>query len=74
LAAENMVIAAASLGIGSCIIAYLSSFLNSRKGQAYKERLEIPDNYEVCVAVALGYPSVPNQSLVPRDESKIRKY
>jgi nitroreductase len=74
LAAENMVLAAASLGIGSCIIAYLSNFLNSQAGQAHKEKLGIPENYEVCVAIALGYPDEPNHGLTPRDANKIRKY
>ncbi|MDR1906714.1 MAG: nitroreductase [Puniceicoccales bacterium] len=74
LAAENMVIAATALGIGSCIIAYLSNFLNSQAGEEYKKQLGIPENYEVCVAVALGYPSASNHTLTSRDESKIRKY
>ncbi|MDR0740596.1 MAG: nitroreductase [Puniceicoccales bacterium] len=74
LAAENMVIAAASLSIGSCIIAYLSNFLNTQAGQVYKEKLGIPEDYEVCVAIAFGYPTTPNRSLTLRDESKIRKY
>jgi nitroreductase len=74
LAAENMIIAAASLGIGSCIIAYLSNFLNGRNGQIYKEKLGIAENYKVCVAIALGYPSASNHALTARDESKIRKY
>ncbi|MDR2812966.1 MAG: nitroreductase [Puniceicoccales bacterium] len=74
LAAENMVIAAASIGIGSCIIAYLSNFLNSQAGQVYKERLSIPENYEVCIAVALGHPTVPMHPHSSRDESKIRRY
>ena len=68
-----MVIAAASLNIGSCIIAYLSNFLNTQAGQVYKEKLGISENYEVCVAVALGYPSTPSHSLTSRDETKIRK-
>jgi nitroreductase len=74
LAAENIIIAAASLGIGSCIIAYLSNFLNSQAGQTYKEKLGIAKNYKVCVAIALGYADVPNRTPTPRDESKIRKY
>jgi nitroreductase len=74
LAAENMIIAAASLNIGSCIIAYLSNFLNSQAGQTYKKKLGIPENYEVCIAVAFGYPNTSNRSLTSRDENKVRKY
>ncbi|MDR1367003.1 MAG: nitroreductase [Puniceicoccales bacterium] len=74
LAAENMIIAAASLGIGSCIIAYLSNFLNGQLGQTYKKKLGIPENYEVCVAIAFGYSTISAYLQSSRNESKIRKY
>ncbi|MDR3317235.1 MAG: nitroreductase [Puniceicoccales bacterium] len=74
LAAQNMVIAASSLDIGSCIIAYLTDFLNSEKGQKYKTQLKIPEGYEVCVSVALGYATSMTHSPGPRDANKIRKY
>jgi hypothetical protein len=69
-----MVIAATALAIGSLIIACLSDFPNSQAGEEYKKQLEILENYEVCAAVALGYPRASSSLLTSRDESEIHKY
>ena len=51
-AIENMMIAAESLGIGSCWIGF-AKFYFARPESA--RRLEVPDGYEVRYGVALGY-------------------
>lgn len=54
-ATQNMLIAAESLGIGSCWVGYISYLLGSEKGEEYKKRLGIPNTYQPYYAAALGY-------------------
>ncbi len=49
IVAENMVLEATALGIGSCYVCAL-------KPDALKEELEIPEEYEVVCMLPLGYP------------------
>jgi nitroreductase len=53
-AIENMLIAAESLGIGSCWIGFAKFFFT---GPERNRRLGIPEGYEVHYGVALGYKS-----------------
>ena len=57
LAMQNICIAAATEGIGSCMIGNLDK-------KALAELLELPEQYEILYAVALGYP-VEEVRLVP---------
>jgi len=50
IALENMVLAAWSLGIGSC-------WIGSFKEQKVKETLKIPQNWKVVALVTFGYPA-----------------
>jgi nitroreductase len=50
LAVENMVLTAVSLGLGTCCV---GSFTE----KDIKTALKIPENFEVLVMVAIGYPS-----------------
>jgi nitroreductase len=52
LAAENMMLAAYSLGIGSCMI----GMARHLKGEKILERLKFPPGYDFVLAVAFGYP------------------
>lgn len=61
-ATQNMLIAAESLGVGSCWVGYVSYLfgyipnkLGSDKGEEYKKQLGIPDTHKPYYAVALGY-------------------
>lgn len=54
-ATQNMLIAAESLGIGSCWIGIVSYLFRSDKGEEYKNKFGIPDTHELYYAVALGY-------------------
>jgi len=62
LAAENLMLAAAALGLGSCCIGFALAALNDRE---VKASLGIPEAGRVVAAIALGKPqeSIP---LVPR--------
>ena len=50
IALENMVIAAWSLGVGSCWIGAFNE-------QKIKEKLQIPKNYKIVALLSLGYPA-----------------
>jgi len=51
--AQNMMLAAHSLGLGSCWIGF-ANFLNQNK-KVLKE-LQVPEGYHISVALILGYP------------------
>lgn len=52
LAAQNILLAAHSLGLGSCFI-YQCEIINQ---EMLKEKLNVPDYYKIYCAVLLGYP------------------
>lgn len=52
---QNMLVAAESLGIGSCWVGLTSFALKGEKAPAYMEQLGIPAGYEPCFTVAMGY-------------------
>lgn len=54
-AAQNIALAAESLGIGSCLIASSGLLFTSDKGLAMQKDLGIPEGYEHILCVALGY-------------------
>lgn len=56
LAAENIVIAAADIGISSCIVtSYLPDKSQHRQYEELKEILKVPKEIEVLLLIALGY-------------------
>lgn len=54
-AVENMLIAAESLGIGSCWIGFIAYLLNSEEGKKFVKELGIPEGFKQIHSVALGY-------------------
>lgn len=50
IALENMVLAAWTLGIGSCWIGAFNE-------QKVKDKLQIPENWKVVALISLGYPA-----------------
>jgi len=55
LAAENILIAAESLGLGSIIMTSTELLFKSEKGEQLKKELGVPEGYEHVCVVALGY-------------------
>ncbi|MCR3922370.1 MAG: nitroreductase family protein [Firmicutes bacterium] len=55
MATENIVLAAHSLGIGSCIIGSFNLFIDTPEGQAFCETLKIPTGYKPMLSIAIGY-------------------
>ncbi|MDR3117013.1 MAG: nitroreductase family protein [Puniceicoccales bacterium] len=72
LAAENILLAAWSFSIGSCIIASAVEFLKSAGGGAWRSALQIPAGHEPVVAAVLGYAADGWEgAMALRDDSRI---
>lgn len=57
LLGENMVLAAQSLGLGTCCLGGPIGFMKrSAEAAPYVERLQLPDDYQLLYAIAVGYP------------------
>lgn len=70
LLSENMMLAAWSMGIGSCCLGSVVPVMNSEAAKPYLERLQLPEGYKLQVAIAFGYPE-PNSTKEPeRDLTK----
>ncbi len=54
-AAENIMIAAESLGLGSHVMTMTEQIFKSEKGKELKNELGVPEGYEHICIVALGY-------------------
>lgn len=70
-AAENMAIAAESLGIGSCMIASSVFIVSKDNGEALKEELGIPEDYKPIISLTLGYKAEGIQEVIKRKENVI---
>lgn len=72
LALENMFLAAASLGLGSCWIHCVNRVFNSEEGKELQKELGVSDDYMVVGSCILGYPeSIPEAK--PRKKNLIIK-
>lgn len=70
LLAENMMLAAWSMGIGSCCLGSPVGFmLSSPEAAPYIEKLNLPDGYRLLYAIGFGYPDEEPQAK-ERDASK----
>lgn len=68
-ATENMILAAESLGIGTCWIGLVTFLFRGKNAQEYIKMLEIPEGYEPYYAITLGYKKFPNPKPQPRREN-----
>ena len=72
LLAENMMLAAQSLGLGTCPLGGPVRFLtNSQKAKFFLDRLDIPADYRLTLILAIGYPDEQPDAR-PRDPSKVQ--
>lgn len=70
IVAQNVVLAASSLGIASTHCGFAAMSFAGPRGAEFKERMQFPEGYEIGIAVLLGYEKNPGTPHVP-DESKI---
>lgn len=69
-AAQNMLLAADTLNIGTCWIG-LCTFLFRNKPEESKNLLQIPEGYEPYFAITLGYKKYSDPKPAPRRENVI---
>jgi nitroreductase len=69
--AENILIAAESLNIGSCWIASSNHLFKSDKGEQFKKELGIPETYIPVVSISLGYKTSEDTSVPPKNREVI---
>lgn len=70
LLAENMMLSAWSMGIGSCCLGSVIPVMNSDAAKPYLERLDLPEGYHLQIAIAFGYPAGETPVAPARDASK----
>jgi nitroreductase len=59
-ATENMLLAAASLGIGSCWVGMVAILAGSKDCDAYARVLQVPEGYVPQIGITLGYKGSPD--------------
>lgn len=69
LLGENMILAAQSMGIGSCCLGGPIAFMRSDAAADYVARLQLPEGYELLYAIGMGYPDEAPDAK-PRDAAK----
>lgn len=69
----TMMLAAESLGVGSCWIDCATQVFELAEGKALKEKFDIPQDYECVGSMALGY-AIRETKARPRKENRIRKF
>lgn len=71
LLGENMILAAWSMGIGSCCLGSPVAFFGKPEAKTYLERLDLPAGYRLVYAIGMGYPDE-TPDAKERDASKAR--
>ena len=72
LLGENMMLAAQSLGLGTCCLGGPVRFLlSNEKCNFFFDRLDIPADYKLNYILAIGYPDE-QPAAKPRDASKVK--
>ena len=73
LMAENMMLAANALGVGSvCLGSPVRFILDSPQKNAVLEMLGFSEGYELCLCISMGYPEGEKPEAKPRDMSKVK--
>jgi hypothetical protein len=69
---ENMMLAAQSMGLGTCCLGGPVRFLLSNEQcKFFLDRLDIPADYKLNYIIAIGYPDE-KPDAKPRDASKVK--
>jgi glutathione peroxidase-family protein len=72
LLGENIMLAAQSMGLGTCCLGGPVRFLlSNEKCKFFLDRLDIPANYKLNYIIAIGYPDE-QPDAKPRDASKVK--
>lgn len=72
LLGENMILAAQSLGLGTCCLGGPVRFMmDNEEAAPYIERLQLPEDYTLLYAIAIGYPDESPEAK-PREAGKVQ--
>lgn len=72
LLGENIILAAHSLGLGTCCLGGPIAFMkNNEEALPYLQRLDLPTDYSLLYAIAVGYPDESPEAK-PRDMGKVK--
>lgn len=66
LLGANMLLAAQSMGIGSCCLGGIARFMNAPEASGLLERLQLPDTHKLLYAIVFGYP---DESPAPKERN-----
>jgi len=70
-ATQNMLLAAESIGLGSCWVNFVILAFTRPKANEYLKELGVPDGYKPYASVALGYKMIETISAPPRKPNLI---
>lgn len=70
-ATENMILAAESLGIGTCWIGLITFLFRSNRAEEFLKMIQIPEGYEPYYAISLGYKKIQNPKPPQRRENTV---
>lgn len=70
-ATQNILLAAESIGLGSCWVNLILFALRGKNGEHYKQQLSLPPGYKPFSSVALGYKKVDSVNIPHRNEDVV---
>jgi nitroreductase len=70
-ATQNILLAAESVGIGSCWINFAMFAFSGDQGESFKKQLGIPKGYTPYYATALGYKQIEIANALPRKKDLV---
>ena len=71
MAAENIALAATSMGIDSCIIAMTGTLFEGDDTDGVKKELGIPEGYRFVISIALGYKDMDSPPAPPKKKENV---
>ncbi|QIK60356.1 nitroreductase family protein [Dysgonomonas sp. HDW5A] len=71
LLAQNILLSAESMDIGTCTIGNMASILNDPDAKGFLKEINMPDTHEVAFGIAIGYKNESPEAKT-RDTSKVQ--
>jgi nitroreductase/NAD-dependent dihydropyrimidine dehydrogenase PreA subunit len=70
LAAAHIMLAAQTLGLGTCSLGYL--IFHANQSETIKKIINLPKNHEIGYSLAIGYPKVKYKKIPPRKPLRVQ--
>lgn len=71
LLAQNILLSAESMDIGTCVIGNMASILNAPDSKDFLKEINMPDTHDVVFGIAIGYKDE-SPDAKPREEGKVQ--